>query len=96
MSTTTEYATAAQDQVLGALKQSQDAVIKAVETWTGAIGQLPAPAIEIPFADELPKPEEIVETTFDFAQKLLDAQRDFSRNVLRAAASALPAPSSAK
>ena len=35
-------------------------------------------------AKELPKPAEIIETTFEFAQKLLDAQRDFARNVLRA------------
>ena len=84
MSSVAEQTRAAQDQVLIALKQSQDAVVKAVETWSGAVGQLPSPPIEVPFSEELPKPAEIIETTFEFAQKLLDAQRDFARNVLRA------------
>ena len=90
---TTEYTRAAQDQVLNALKQSQDAVVKAVETWSGAVAKLPVPPVDVPYSDELPKPEEILETTFEFAQRLLDAQRDFARNVLRAAAPQTDAPS---
>jgi hypothetical protein len=75
-----------QEQVLAALKQSQDAVVKAVETWSDAVAKVPRPNVEVPaFAKDLPKPEEIVESTFDFAQKVLDAQREFARNVLRAA-----------
>jgi len=75
-----------QEQVLAALKQSQDAVVKAVETWSDAVAKVPRPNVEVPaFAKDLPKPEEILESTFDFAQKVLDAQREFARNVLRAA-----------
>jgi hypothetical protein len=75
-----------QEQVLAALRQSQDAVVKAVETWSDAVAKVPRPNVEVPaFAKDLPKPEEIVESTFDFAQKVLDAQREFARNVLRAA-----------
>jgi hypothetical protein len=75
-----------QEQVLTALKQSQDAVVRAVETWSDAVARVPRPNVEVPaFAKDLPKPEEILESTFDFAQKVLDAQRDFARNVLRAA-----------
>jgi len=76
----------AQEQVLAALKQSQDAVIRAVETWSDAVAKLPHPNVEVPaFAKDLPKPEEVLESTFDFAQKVLDAQREFARNVLKAA-----------
>jgi hypothetical protein len=96
MSSSTEYTRAAQEQVLSALKQSQDAIVKAVETWSGAVGQLPTPPLEVPFADDLPKPEEILETTFDFAQKLLDAQREFAKNVLAAAAASAPAKAGSK
>jgi len=86
---TTESTHKTQDQVLNALKQSQDAVVKAVETWSETVGKLPRPSVDVPFAKDLPKPDEIIETTFDFAQKLLGAQRDFARNVLKAAT---PAP----
>jgi hypothetical protein len=75
-----------QEQVLAALKQSQDAVVRAVEAWSDAVAKVPRPNVDVPaFAKDLPKPEEVLETTFDFAQKILDAQREFARNVLRAA-----------
>jgi hypothetical protein len=43
-----------------------------------------------PEAPELPTPEQVVENAFDFAEKLLEAQREFARNLLEAAAPALP------
>jgi hypothetical protein len=85
MSTATDLTHTAQEQLLAGVKQSQDVIVKAVETWANAVGQLPTPPVELPFSDELPKPQEVVDTTFDFVQKLLDAQREFARNVVKAA-----------
>ena len=90
MGATSEYTAKAQDQVLAGLRQGQDALVKAVETWANAVGKLPTPRLAVPFSEELPNPEEILETTFELAQKLLDAQHEFARNLLRAAAPALP------
>jgi hypothetical protein len=87
MSTTVnEVARASQEQILATVKQSQEAVVEAVSAWAKAVeGMIPA-APALPGADELPKPQAVIENAFDFAQKLLDAQRDFSRSVVAAAA----------
>ena len=42
-----------------------------------------------PLTDELPKPEAVVDNAFEFASQLLDAQHDFARRVLAAAAPVL-------
>ena len=40
----------------------------------------------VPGAPEHPTAQEVVENAFDFAEKLLAAQREFARNLLEAAA----------
>ena len=76
--TVQDTATRVQEQVLDAIKAGQDAVLSAVDTLadtTGSITEkLPAP----PFADRLPKPQEVVDSYFTFAQKLLANQKDFA------------------
>jgi hypothetical protein len=96
MSSTTEYTAQAQDQVFSAIRQGQDVVVKAVESWANAVGKLPAPPVTVPFAEEIPSADEIVDTTFGFAQKLLDAQQEFARNLIKAAAPAIPGSAPAK
>jgi hypothetical protein len=86
-----------QEQLFAALRQGQDVVVKAVESWASAVGKLPTPPLSVPFSEEIPSPEEVLETSFQFAQKLLDAQHSFARDIVRAAAPAIPsAPVSAK
>ncbi len=87
MPSTTEFSKAAQDQILEGIRQSQNAAVEAVKIWAKAVEKVtPAiPAVSVPFADELPKPAQIVESAFDFAQKLLVAQREFTLRVLEAA-----------
>ena len=88
MSTITEAAQASQEQILATVRQGQQAVVDAVATWAQAVEGI-APALPaVPGSERLPRPEAVVENAFDFAQKLLDAQRDFARSVIAAAAPA--------
>jgi hypothetical protein len=94
MSTTvTEVAQAAQEQTLKALRQSQQAVVQVVRAWASAVEKaIPETSPALPFADKLPTAEEIVETSFGFAEELLKAQREFAENIVAAAAPVLPKP----
>ena len=38
----------------------------------------------MPLADQLPKPEEVVASAYDFAEQLLASQRTFAEEVLKA------------
>ena len=98
MSTLNEATRSAQDQFLGTVRQSQQAVIDAVAAWAQAVKEITPAVPPVPNAEGLPKPGEVIENAFDFAQKLLDAQRDFAENVIKAASPVLdkPAPGKAK
>jgi hypothetical protein len=67
-----------QEQYAELIKQSQDASIAALETWTRTIqqafGQLPTAA---PI-----NPEQVIDQVYDFAGQVLNAQRDFAKQVL--------------
>ncbi len=43
-----------------------------------------------PFADKLPKPEDVVANAYDFAEQLLASQRKFAEDVLKATAPLTP------
>jgi hypothetical protein len=86
MSTTlTDYTQAAQEQTLKAIRESQQAVIEVVRTWANAVEKAIPETPVVPFADELPTPEQIVKTSFGFAEQLLKAQRDFAESLVAAA-----------
>jgi hypothetical protein len=89
---TTDYSQAAQEQTLAAIRQSQQAVVEAVRTWANAVEKTLPDTPAVPFADQLPTPQEIVQTSFEFAEQLLKAQRDFAESVLAAAAPVLEKP----
>ena len=48
------------------------------------------PSVDLPFADKLPKPQEVVASSYDFAEQLLASQRKFADEVVKATASLLP------
>jgi len=48
------------------------------------------PSFDVPFADKLPKPQDVVASGYDFAEKLLSSQRKFADEVVKAAAPLLP------
>ena len=46
--------------------------------------------MQVPGADKLPKPEEVVASAYDFAEQLLASQRKFAEEILKTTASLLP------
>jgi hypothetical protein len=53
---------------------------------------VPSPVLS--FAGVLPKPEDVVTTAYDFAEKLLAGQRRFAGDLLHATAPLLPGSAS--
>jgi hypothetical protein len=83
---------AMQNEVLNTVRKSQEAVIDAIKTWVETVQSITpkVPAVEIPGADKLPKPEEVVASAYDFAEQLLASQRKFAEEVLKATGSLMP------
>lgn len=75
-----------QNEVLITVRKSQESVIDALKTWVETVQSITpkVPAVDMPFADKLPKPEEVVASAYDFAEQLLASQRKFAENVLHA------------
>ena len=71
---------------MDAVQKSQETVIEAVRVWAKAVEKA-VPAM--PVSKELPTPGELVESSFQFAERLLTAQHEFAREVLAAAAPVL-------
>ena len=86
MPTATEYAQSAQEHTLESIRTTQQAVVEAVRVWAETVEKTVPATPTLPFADQLPTPQEIVHTSFDFAEQLLRAQREFTENLLAAAA----------
>src|SRR6266571_7801256 len=74
-----------QEEILNTVRKSQAAVVEALETWVSAIQSITPelPDVNVPFADKLPKPQELVASAYDFAEKLLASQRKFAEDVLQ-------------
>jgi len=87
--TATEMVSAWEDQVLETVRQSQDAVVKPVRLWAEASKNLIPELPSLPFSDQIPTPAELVERYFQYADKLLGAQKEYIRAVLEAAAPVL-------
>jgi hypothetical protein len=82
---TAEYVQSAQEATLKTLRDSQQAIIDAIRAWAEAVERISPPTPAMPLADQLPSPKEVVETSFDFAEQLRNAQREFAESVLAAA-----------
>ena len=82
-----------QDEVLNSVRRSQEAVIDALKSWAETIQSITPklPAVPLPGADKLPKPEDVVASAYDFAEQLLASQRKFAEEVVKATASLAPA-----
>ncbi len=81
-----------QDELLNTIRKSQEGVIDAIKTWVETIQSITPkiPAVQIPGAEKLPKPEEVVASAYDFAEQLLAGQRKFAEEVLKATSGLLP------
>jgi hypothetical protein len=81
-----------QNEVLNTVRKGQETVIDALKTWVETIQSITPklPAVDVPFADKLPKPEEVVASAYDFAEQLLASQRKFAEEVLKATSALTP------
>ena len=74
----------AQDEILKLVRTSQDTVVDALQAWTATVQSVTPslPKLNLPYADQLPKPETLVNGAYDFAEQLLSSQRKFANDVL--------------
>ena len=81
-----------QDEILSTIRKSQETVIDAIKTWVETVQSITPkiPSVQVPGADKLPKPEEVVASAYDFAEKLLASQREFAEELLRATIPLMP------
>jgi len=81
-----------QDQFLTTVRKGQEIALEAIKTMVDTIQNITpkVPSVDLPFADKLPKPQEVVADSYDFAEKLLTSQRKFADEVVKATAALLP------
>jgi hypothetical protein len=81
-----------QEEFLSAIRKSQDVVLEAIKTWVESTQAITSkvPLVQLPFADQLPKPEDVVSGTYDFAEQVLANQRKFAEEILEATNPLLP------
>jgi hypothetical protein len=77
---------------LSTTRKSQEIVLEALQTWVDTIRAFTpkVPSVHIPFADRLPKPEDVVANTYDFAAQVLASQRKFAEEIVKTASPLLP------
>jgi len=80
-----EYVQSAQEQTLKTLRDGQQAIIDSIRAWAEAVERIVPQTPTLPFSEQLPSAQEIVQTSFNFAEQLLKTQREFAENVLAAA-----------
>jgi hypothetical protein len=75
-----------QAEILDTVRKSQDTVVDAIKRWADTFQSITPsiPVPSLPYADKLPKPEELVASAYDFAEQLLASQRSFAVSVLQA------------
>jgi len=83
-----------QEEFLSTVRKSQETVIDAIKTWVETVQSITpkVPSVQVPGADKLPKPEEVVASAYDFAEQLLASQRKFAEEVLKATSALTPGP----
>ena len=81
-----------QDQFLSIVRKSQEMALDAIKSMVDSIQTITPkiPTVDVPFSDKMPKPQDIVASGYDFAEKLLTSQRKFADEVVKAAAPLLP------
>jgi len=76
-----------QDQIMDAIKKSQEATLKVVSAWSESVAKI-APKLpempKLPLVDSLPKPGEISDKFFEFARELMATEHEFVQRLLDA------------
>ena len=81
-----------QDQFLSIVRKSQEIALDAIKSMVDSVQTITPkiPVVDVPIADKLPKPQDVVARGYDFAEKLLSSQRQFADEVVKATAPLLP------
>jgi hypothetical protein len=81
-----------QDQILATIRKSQEVALDALKTWVESVQSVTSkiPSVDIPFADRLPKPQDVVASGYKFAEQVLDNQKKFADQVLEVTSPLLP------
>ena len=97
-STSTSTQQELQDQFLSIVRKSQEMALDVIKSMVDSVQTITPkiPAVDLPFADRLPKPHDVVAGGYDFAEKLLSNQRKFADEVVKATAPLLPGKSESK
>ena len=90
MTTYTEITEKAADQLLAAVKPVGDLTKTFADAAAGTVGKLPS----LPRPEGVPTTQEVVTAHFAFAEKLLNAQKDFAFGIVGSAAPAAKATKS--
>jgi len=98
MATSTSTQKELQDQILSMVRKGQEIALDAIKTMVDTVQTITPkiPAVDLPFADKLPKPHDVVAGGYDFAEKLLTNQRKFADEVVKATAPLLPGQGESK
>ena len=77
-----------QDQILSMVRKGQEIALDAIKTMVDSVQTITPkiPAVDLPFAEKLPKPHDVVASGYDFAEKLLTSQRKFADELVKATA----------
>ena len=91
-STSTSTQQELQDQFLSMVRKGQEIALDVIKSMVDTIQTITPniPSFDVPFADRLPKPQDVVASGYDFAEKLLSNQRKFADEVVKATAPLLP------
>ena len=81
-----------QDQFLSMVRKGQEIALDVIKSMVDTIQTITPniPSFDVPFADRLPKPEELVANTYDFAAQVLASQRKFAEEIVKTTAPLLP------
>ena len=81
-----------QDQFFSIVQKGQEIALDAIKTMVDTVQTITPriPSVDVPFVGKLPKPQDVVASGYDFAEKLLSSQRKFADEVVKAAAPLLP------
>jgi hypothetical protein len=77
----------ARDDLIEAIKQSQELTLDAVKAVAGIVSPIVDALPKSPFADQLPQlpqPSEAIDAGYAFVAELLEAQRDFNLRLAEA------------
>jgi hypothetical protein len=77
---------------LSTTRKSQEILLEVLKTWVDTVQAFTpkVPSVQLPFADRLPKPEDVLANTYDFAAQVLASQRKFAEEIVKTTSPLLP------